>query len=45
MPLAEAAEREFPADETGDGGEDFSAAVRHMEQLAAVEKPEFPSVA
>jgi len=48
MPLATAALKEFSAEETGDGDEDFSVVVRHMERLANLEpapEPEFPTAA
>jgi 3-hydroxyisobutyrate dehydrogenase-like beta-hydroxyacid dehydrogenase len=36
MPVASAAHKEFSAEETGDGDEDFSVVVRHMERSAKV---------
>ena len=45
MPVATAAQKESSREETGDGDQDFSVVVRHMERLAKSGEPQFPTAA
>ena len=45
MPVATAAQKEFSAEEAGEGDQDFSDVFRHMERLAKLGEPQFPAAA